>query len=219
MPDAHEPARPPSWPPPAPVVAFACPRCQAQAEPRAETQRCACGLRFSLRAGPLLDSSLRPPAPAESSSRIKVKSSGAFLRRFAVLEPDGLQEGTLDPVTGHIPMTDAKVAYRAVFTVAVWRRIPWGSALAFLLLALPLTALSVLATISSREAGMLVLSGPLTVLSAWIAWSVFGMRAHWARVVSPRGEVRVRFDAPFWRRRRFHDELLRRCGIAPGPIP
>jgi hypothetical protein len=46
-----------------------------------------------------------------------------------------------------------------------------------------------------------------------------GLKAHMVRVVGSTSILTIRFDSPLWRRRRFHDELLRRAGISPSPIP
>ncbi|MBI5549816.1 MAG: hypothetical protein HY901_38510, partial [Deltaproteobacteria bacterium] len=82
-------ANPPAWPPPAPALTLSCPRCSQPAEPKPEAQRCCCGQRFLLRAGPLLDSTLAPPAADERTAKVVVRSSGLLLRRYAALGADG----------------------------------------------------------------------------------------------------------------------------------
>jgi len=207
------------WPPPPPQEALSCPRCKQKVEVRPEVQTCACGLRFTLRAGPMLDSSLAPPAPDEHTKPIRVKSDGLFLRMAGELSPTFIALGALDPIIGHIQMDATKIAYKAIYTVAIWRRIPIASAISFVLLLLPFEVLSLVLLVSTREPAMLFFTAPMTLLTVWVGWQIFKVQAHWARVVAPKVSLRVRFDRPGRRRVRFHDELLRRCGIAPGPMP
>ena len=218
MPPDPVPADPP-WPPPPPPEALTCPRCKAKVEARADVQTCRCGLRFALHAGPLLDSSVTAAPTGPESDIVKVRSDGALLRHFGQLDAMCVQEGAFDPVIGHIQMDGTKIAYKAVYSVAFWRSLPVGSLIAFILLLAPITLLSFAWLYSTMAAGVLIFVVPLTLLTAWAGYQIIGVRAHWARVVGPRTRLVIRYDRPGRRRRRFHDELLRRCGIGPSPIP
>jgi len=206
------------WPPPPPDRALQCPRCQAPASPAADVQGCACGLRFVLRAGPFLDRSLQPPPPEPDAKRIAVRSSGT-LGRYGALDTDGVLEGALDPILGRVPMTATKIAYRGIYTVAVWRSIAWREAAAVLLVPVPFTVLLASYAWSHPGTALLPVLALMGILTLAALASAFVLRAHFVRVVGARESLTIRFDRPFHRRRRFHDELLRRCGLAPGPIP
>ena len=176
------------WPPPAPPAAQSCPRCGASALAKPSPQRCRCGLTFELYAGPFLDTGL---------------------------EADKVVSGPLDPLTGRIPMTATVIAYRGVYTVTLWRRIPWGQAVALLLLPVPFAAFLwwVALAFSSLPAagGALLMSLPIALAFN----SVFRVQAHFARVVGARETLTIRYDKPAGKRARFRKELLRRCGIEP----
>jgi hypothetical protein len=217
---ANEPAvADPPWPPPPPPETLACPKCQAKVEPKAEVQTCRCGLRFTLQAGPLLDASLTPAATGPESDIVRVNFSGAVLRQFGQLDAMCVQAGSMDPVTGHIPLDGAKLAYKAVYSVAFWRKLPVGSLVAWILLALPWALFSLGLLVSTREPGVLIFAVPMTLITVWAGYQIIGVRAHWARVVGPKMKLLIRYDKPGRRRVRFHDELLRRCGIRPSAIP
>jgi len=62
----------------------------------------------------------------------------------------------------------------------------------------------------------LVFFGAITVLMLVRA---IGTQRNYVRVAGVWRTITIRFDAPWWRRKRFHDELLRRAGIAPSAIP
>ena len=172
-----------------------------------------------MQAGPFLDRSVTPPPPAPGARRIMVKSAGLVVRRYGALDADGVIEGALDPVVSLVPMTATKIAYRGIYTVTVWRQILWREAAALLLLPLPFTAFLAAWYLAEPAPALLFLLVPMALLTLWAGQAVFLVRAHYARVVGARESLTIRFDRPAWRRRRFHDELLRRCGLAPGPIP
>jgi hypothetical protein len=50
-------------------------------------------------------------------------------------------------------------------------------------------------------------------------YRAFKIKVHMARIVGSARTIEVRFDSPLWRRKKFHDEMLRRAGIAPCAIP
>jgi hypothetical protein len=196
---------------------LSCPVCKAAAQPGPSIQRCRCGRSFELYAGPFLDKSVVPPSPAEKTERVTVRSWGAILRQFGCLEADRVRAGPLDPITGHIPMSSQELAYRAVYTVAFWQRIPWGQAVAVLLVPLPFTLFAWWAYVSSRSWVVLPFALLMTALVALAVHSIFIIQAHFARVCGAREALVIRFDRPRRGLRRFHDELLRRCGIKTTP--
>jgi hypothetical protein len=204
---------------PAPnAVALTCPRCNAPAQPAPVAQRCAsCGKSFTLRAGRLMDPSVAPQQPDPRVPNVRVKSAGLVLYKMGEVSPYGVSEGVLDPVTGLIPMDQSGVAFPDIYTVAVWRKIDVVRLLVTLFITLPITALLVAGCFAT--AWLLILALPFLGLLAYGFWGAIGRQAHWLRVVGAYRTVIVRFDAPFWRRQRFHDELLRRAGITPTPIP
>jgi hypothetical protein len=195
-----------------------CPRCQAPAQPSPAVQACgSCGKTFTLRAGRLLDPSVVPPQPDPRAPNVRVKSAGVVLYKMGEVSAFGVSEGVLDPVTGLIPMDQSGVAYPDIYSVAVWRKPDIVRLVVTLLITLPLTALFAVATFSS--VGFLILAVPFAALLAYGLWGALGRKVNMVRVVGAYRTVTVRFDGPWWRRRRFHDELLRRAGISPSPIP
>ncbi len=207
-----------AWPPPPPPQALQCPRCGKAARPAQAVQTCACGLRFSLRAGAFLDRSIEPP-PLDPKAEVVVVKGTGMVRRYGRLDPDAVVEGALDPVLARLPMTAAKIAYRAIYTVAVWRQIAWRSLVAVLLVPVPFTWLLASAWRNQPDPALLALTLAMALLTLGSLASVLLLRTHYVRVVSARETLIIRFDRPLRRRRRFHDELLRRAGISPGPLP
>jgi hypothetical protein len=206
------------WPPPPPLEATACPRCKAPANCAPEPQVCAkCGRRFALHAGPLVDAGLTPPAPDPQAKRVKVRSAGLLLFHAGILEPDSIQEGTLDPVIGRLPVTSTSIGYRHVYTVAFWRSVDWIHAI-FNGIAWAVTATFVVG--GMREPGVLFFGIPFGLFTAWWTFRIYGVRRWHARVIGLKGQtIAVRFDKPWWNRRRFHRELLRRCGMPAAGMP
>lgn len=207
-----------AWPPPPPAHALQCPRCGAGAKPGPAVQACACGLRFVLRAGPFLDRSLELPAVDPSARRITVRTSG-LLSRYGGLDARDVLEGGLDPILGRVPMTTMRLAYRGVYTIAVWRRVAGAEAASVLLVPLPLTLLLARFYFGSPDPFVLCLLLLLGLPTLAALGLVFLWRAHYVRVVGARETFTIRFDRPLRRRRLFHDELMRRCGLEPSPIP
>lgn len=209
-----DPAAP--WPPPPPAQAFECPKCRRPARPAPDVQRCACGLAFSMRAGQFLDRSVAPPADPKAK-KIVTKSGGTLVRRYGGIDAEGVFEGALDPILGAVPMTANRIGYRGVYTVTVWRRVSKLEALLVLLIPVPFTLAVAAGIPRAPELGLLFV--PMVAITLWALAGAFLVRAHFVRVVGAKQTLSFRFDRPFWRRRRFHDELLRRCGLSPGPIP
>ncbi|MGC4115023.1 MAG: hypothetical protein QM765_10515 [Myxococcales bacterium] len=208
-----------AWPPPAPPQALQCPRCGAAAKPADSVQRCGkCRLRFVLRAGAFLDRAVQPPPLDPRAEVVIVKSSGA-LRRYGRLDPDALVEGALDPLFARLPMTTTKLSYRAIYTLAVWRQIPWRSALAVLLIPVPFTWALFSVWRADPLPGLLAMTLAMAALTLGSLASIFLVQSHYVRAVGAHETLLVRFDRPLFRRKKFHDELLRRSGLSPSPLP
>ena len=217
VPGAPLPA--PLAPPVPPPAALTCPRCDAPAQPAADVQRCSrCGGAFTLRAGALLDPAVRPPPVDPRAPRLKSRSAGALAYRIAAVEAQGVVEGMCDPVTGAIPLDTEGVAWGDIFTVAVWRKPDIKQLVLAILFPIPITLLCLWGVIASTP-WLLLGAVPFGLVAALMLYHALGAQTHRARVAGRFRTITVRFDRPLRRRRRFHDELLRRAGIAPGAIP
>jgi hypothetical protein len=212
------PEQPAAWPPPAPPEATACPRCRAPTAFGPSVQTCSrCRRRFAMHAGPLQDATLTAPTPDPQDKRVKVRSAGMLLYHAGILEPDSIQEGTLDPVIGRLPVNSTAIAYRHVYSVAFWRSISKADAVANAF-AWAVTAVCVVGATS--EPAVLFFAVPFGLLTLWWTSRTYFTRRWHARVIGLKGTtIAVRFDKPWWNRRRFHDELMRRCGMPRAPMP
>jgi hypothetical protein len=203
----------------APASALTCPRCDRPATPSPEVQTCpGCQGAFTLRAGALLDPAVQPPVLDGKVPHVKVKAAGFVLMRMGVVDQHGVAEGPLDPIVGMVPLDKAGVAFGDIFTVAVWRRISVVPLVVSIVLLVPMMALLAYAALP-KDPFLLVLGLPLDLLFAFVLYRTVVLKANLVRVVGSARTVRVRFDNPLWRRKKFHDELLRRAGISPSPIP
>ncbi|MBI5545101.1 MAG: hypothetical protein HY901_14515, partial [Deltaproteobacteria bacterium] len=160
-----------------------------------------------------------PPPPELDSPLILVRTAGGFVRRFGQLDAEGIQAGLLDPVTGRIRIAAERIAFRGIYSLAIWRAIAWAQALALMLIALPLTLVVLRELFLSPSPLLYLLAIPMTATTCLALALTFGVRAHYLRVVGARAQLTIRFDGPFYRRRRFHEQLLRRCGLSMSPIP
>ncbi len=142
-----------------------------------------------------------------------MRSSGSVLRRFGRLTPTGLETGGLDPLFGRIPFATSLLAYRGIYSLAFWQRLPRGAAAVWLLGTLPLTLLSLWASVELPP--LLVLGVPMSLLLASSFWSIFVVRARYVRVVGANQTHVVRCDQPLRAGPSFRRELLRRCGQVP----
>jgi hypothetical protein len=191
-------------------VATSCPRCRKPSQPKDAPQVCEhCGKTFVLRAGHLLDESVTPPEPG--GKEIKSKSSGVVMRKLAVVGPHGVAHGTLDPVTGYIPMDKQGITYEDIATIAVWRRLDWFTLIATVLFLVPLSSILVMGAF--EEVGFLIFGLPVWALTAFALWRAIAVGARFMRVVGSRLVLELRYDAPVWRRKRFFREAMRRAGI------
>jgi hypothetical protein len=214
LPTAEAPPQPAGLP----STTFTCPRCGARANVDGGVQRCpTCHGAFALRAGAAATPSVVPPPVDPRLPKIVVKSAGIALQGIGVVAPDCVSTGILDPVIGLIPFERDRIDYASIGTVAVWRKVDILSLVVALLVPLPIAASSL--AIDDRSPFFLAVAAVFGALFAWMIHFAVIRRAHFARVTGQGRTLRIRFDKPFWRRQRFHDELLRRAGIAPGPLP
>jgi hypothetical protein len=207
-----------SSPPLAPANALTCPRCDRPATPSADVQVCqGCNGAFTLRAGALLDPNVQIPAFDPAAPHIKVKSAGFILLKQGVVDQFGVAEGTLDPIVGMVPMDKSGVAYGDIFTVAVWRKVSVAPLVVGILLLLPFVLLLLIAAFSN--AYFLIVGLPFDLFFGFVLYRTIILKANMVRVAGSVRTVRIRFDNPLWRRKKFHDELFRRAGLSPSPIP
>ncbi len=202
-----------------PPHALGCPKCGMSAQGATGIIACAaCGLSFALHPGARLDGRVVPVPFDPRAERVKVTSNGIVLRKMGLVAPEGVSEGTLDPVTGYIPIDQNGVYFGDIFTVAIWRKVDVLRLVTVAILPFPLALLFVSLGITQSPA-FLAFGAPFVLGTAWMIYRAFKIKVHMARIVGGARTIEVRFDAPLWRRKKFHDELLRRAGIAPAPIP
>jgi hypothetical protein len=103
----------------------------------------------------------------------------------------------------------------------VWRSPAVQDVVIALLVPLPLAgALAWLSLSEPDLAGFGAVSATVFGLfGAFLLWRGLFVQACRARVVGRYRTIVIRFDRPFWGRRRFHDELLRRAGAGPSALP
>jgi hypothetical protein len=194
-----------------PSPATSCPKCGAAPVASAPaTRRCArCGLLHTLYLGHASSPAVTPP-PARPGE-LKSKSSGWLLRKVSVVGPGGIAHGTLDPVTGHIPMDTLGITWEDVLSITTWQRRDWLLFALTTVFILPLALLTSAGVIEG--AGWLILAVPFVALTVFYYWRALGVGAWHMRVVGSRLWFSFRHDAPFYRRRRFLTEALSRAGI------
>ena len=197
---------------------FSCPRCGAQAPAQAEVQRCArCRGPFVLRAGARTDAAVRPPPVDPRLPRIKTRSVGFVVASANVLQPEGIVQGTLDPVTGLVPMDQTGILYADIVSIAIWRSLDVVRLVLSAVVLIPL--MLGLIYLGTRVPASLVYTSPVNALVLFAFYRLLVIQRNHARIVGGHRVLEVQFHSPLWRRRRFHDELLRRAGISPSPIP
>lgn len=196
---------------PAPL---SCPRCSAPVEGPGLQTCPRCNRSFALYVGAALDPS-RSVSP--SGPKLQVKSPGFFFMRYGVLDERGIAEGNLDPIIGRLPIDTQGVAWHDIASIAVHRAPAWSDLVVAALIPLPL----------ALGLGFLALEAPFAsvfaaifaALAGVLIWRGYGVQACRARIIGRYRTIDVRFDRPFWRRQQFHDELVRRAGGSPGPMP
>lgn len=150
-------------------------------------------------------------------SSIQVKSPGVFMMRYGMIDPRGVAEGNLDPVIGAVQVDTAGVWWGDIASIAVWRTPAWLDLVIALLIPLPITL--ALAALAVAEPVAALPAAFFALVTGLLLWRALGVRARRAGVIGRHRTVTVRFDRPFWRSRRFHDELVRRAGATPGELP
>ncbi len=199
-----------------PPDALTCPRCAAPATPGPEAQACTrCGGAFALYAGAALDGAVRPPPIDPGAERVKVRSAAVVTYRIGMLDPQGVSEGMADPITGLVPIDQSGVAYQDVVTIGIWRKPDLVELFTALLIPTPIATLLLLGAVKTPQ--LLVIALPFALVAAWMIHRAIVVQATFARVVGRYRAIKVRFDRPGRRRRRFHDELLRRSGVVATP--
>ncbi len=201
----------------------ACPRCNAAAVPRELVQQCAgCGRSFTLSAGPAMDSSVLPPHWQLAGPNINLKWSVVVTYRYAALDPGGVTYGTLDPVVGVAPIEQRGIPFGDVLTLTVWRDTGWVEPIIGILVPIPIAAFfvytTVLAAIKGSGGGVIILA--LLAIAFGLAGAFMVYRGvkigkRFARIAGRW----TTFTVPFGQNTKFHEQLFRRCGLTPPPIP
>lgn len=199
--------------------AMTCPHCGYPATPAAIAQTCGtCRGTFALYAGAATDPTVAPPPPHPGLEIIQVRSAGAATYSFGAVEPFGVAEGMLDPVIAVGEVSRNGIAWPEIVSIAVWRKLDVFELVIALFVPLPLGVLGWVWTVGAGVAG-LVVALPFTALAAFMIHRAVVRKKHFVRVVGRWGAIRIRFDRPGWKRKRFHAELLRRAGLRDAPIP
>ena len=205
-------------PPATPVGPFSCPSCFAPASAAPTPQICgACGLAFVLRAGSRVDPTIQPPAYNPHLPSIKMRSAGYVVMQSSIVAPEGVLQGSLDPITGRIPVDQSGVPFGDIVSIAVWRKLDVVRLVLLTLFLLPIT-LGLLALSITVPAALLA-AVPIGLLTGVSYYHVIAVRRNYARVTGGARVVQLQFDTPMRRRRAFHSELMRRAGLPESVIP
>ena len=208
----------------APIPAFdpalTCPRCGASIAPSYEFSPCpACGGINLLLLGRASDGRIQPQATLRDPP-IRVKSAGMVLMKQGEVGPYGVSEGTLDPVTGMIPLDQSGVGWNDIRSIAVWRKVDVIGVVAATILPLPAALFCIWIGIAIPSAIPAAIGLPFLLIALYMYYRAIVIRAHWVRVVGLYRTITIRFDRPGRRRNAFYGELLRRAGIlALPPLP
>ena len=207
-------------PTPAFDPAMTCPRCGAPATPSYEFGPCkACAGVIVLLLGRAVDGRIQPQATLNDPP-IRVKSAGLVLMKQGEVGPYGVSEGTLDPVTGMIPMDQSGVGWNDIRSIAVWRKVDVMSVVAATMLPLPMGLLCIAIAIAIPSAVPAAFGLPFLFIAGYMYYRAIVIRAHWVRIAGVYRTITIRFDRPGRRRHAFYSELLRRAGVpATPPIP
>ena len=200
-----------------------CPWCNVATSPSAAAQTCvACKRQFTLSAGPALDANVIAPPPDLRAMKISIRWSAVVTYNFATLDVGGVTSGMLDPVIAVAPIDQVGIAFPDVVSIAVWRKIGWSNLIVGILVPLPIgllmTVLGASIVLKAPGAGAIVgLIGLafLGLAALMIRRGVIVGRRQ-ARVVGRAGQ---RFVVQFDKSPAFYDQLFRRCGLTPPPIP
>ena len=208
--------------PPPPANASTCPKCNAPATPSPSTQTCPqCGRLFLLRACALMDASITAPPPDPKAKELKLKAPGLVLVSQAVLKPDAIGFGTLDPIIGAVAIDEKGARFAHLYSVAVWRELNVMQVVLFTLVSLPigLAGLGVIVGSKFNPVG-LVFGGLLLAMSAYHGVSVFKWKATRLRVLAFKDRaLDITFIGRQGKRQKFIDELFRRSGLPTVELP
>lgn len=208
--------------PPAPPNASTCPKCNAAAHPSTTLQTCPqCSRSFVLRYGALMDSSVVLPPVDPQAKELSLKAPGLVLVSQAVLKPDAIGFGALDPIVGRFPIDEKGVRYAHLYSVAVWREFSIPQSILFFVVSLPLGLAMLAAMIASKgEVGAILCSLPFLLLSIFHGYRVFGAKSTRLRVIGFKDRnLDITFIGGLGKRRKFVDELFRRSGLQPVELP
>lgn len=180
-----------------------------------------CGRRFVLRYGALMDASITPPPIDAQAKELKLKAPGLVVVGQAVLKPDAIGFGSLDPILGRFPMDEKGVRFAHLYSVAVWRELNVAQAVMFFIVSLPVGLLSLFGIVAAKgEPGGFICGVPFVLLAAFHGYRVFSAKATRLRIVGFKDRtLDVTFIGGLGKRRKFVDELFRRCGLAPVELP
>ncbi|PZR12298.1 MAG: hypothetical protein DI536_15455 [Archangium gephyra] len=185
-------------------------------------QTCAqCSRSFVLRFGALMDSSVVPPPPDPKAKELTLKAPGVALVSQAVLKPDAIGFGALDPIVGRFPIDEKGVRYAHLYSVALWREFSVSQSLVFFFVSLPLGLAMLAAMIASKgELGAILCSLPFLLLSVFHGYRVFHSKATRMRVIGFKDRnLDMTFIGGLGKRRKFVDEFFRRAGLQPVELP
>ncbi len=203
---------------PQPVGPLTCPSCNAAAHAEVRPQRCGrCRTWFTLVGGAAFDPSVVAPPFDPTRATLGLRWSVVFTYKYGALDPMGITEGMLDPVVGLQSIAHAGVAYPDVVSIAIWKKLDWA-AIVVAVIFLPV-ALACLAAAAAKIWGLAIFGLGLAAIVGWLGYRGIVIGRCYARVVGRYATVTVRFDQPATKRRAFHDELFRRSGIVPPPLP
>lgn len=203
---------------------FDCPSCATPASGPGPQVCGRCGLRFALYPGYAADPSVVPPPPQGNVERIKVKAPGAFMMRFAVLEPFGVADGDLDPLIAQAELSKSGIGFPDVVSITLYRKPDFIDVGVATVLAAPIalgTLWGAIALLSrgASAGGLIVLAIALLFVAGtgFLYFRGLKIQKHLVRVIGRNHKLDLRIDrGP---RDRFRLELLRRVGLPPVDMP
>lgn len=212
--------------PPAPANASTCPKCNAAARPSPSLQTCPqCNRSFVLRFGALMDASVVVPPVDPKAKELKLKAPGVALVSQAILKPDAIGFGALDPIVGAFPIDEKGVRYQHLYSVAIWREFSVAQALVFFFVSLPLGVVMLAAMVAAlRSTGDGTFGAlcalPFLLLSVFHGVRVFHAKSTRMRVIGFKDRtLDMTFSGGLAKRRKFVDEFFRRAGLQPVELP
>ncbi|MGV3622724.1 MAG: hypothetical protein ACO1OB_18035 [Archangium sp.] len=208
--------------PPAPPTASTCPKCKAPAQPSNAQQTCAqCNRVFVLRYGALMDTSVVPPPVDRKAKELSLKAPGVALVSQAVLKPDAIGFGALDPIIGAFPIDEKGVRYAHLYSVTLWREFSISQSILFFLFSLPLGVAMLAVMVGSKGNPVAVVFAlPFLLLAVFHGYRVFHAKATRMRVIGFKDRtLDMTFIGGMGKRKKFVDEFFRRSGLQPVELP